>query len=105
MRIELAISFLGKLKRWIEGKLGKVEWKFHWPVLEVANNVSKVLKIGIPSKSQKADINRGRNCHIALRVHPRLIAIGINEVDELKDCRPGRTQKEEDGASNKGQGP
>lgn len=53
MRIELAISFLGKLKRWIEGKLEKVEWKFQWPVLEVANNVSKVLKIGIPSNPRK----------------------------------------------------
>jgi hypothetical protein len=75
----------------MESQLGRVSWGFSERVCEVVVNVSEYLGIHPPSRRQITDVSKGKVSHVALLVHPRLMAIGINEAS-----RRGNWNKELD---------
>ncbi|XP_062585372.1 uncharacterized protein LOC134247050 [Saccostrea cucullata] len=75
-----ALVSLGRLRTWIQSQLGRVSWGFSWPVREAAVGVSTYLGIVPPSSRQISDVSKGKVTHVALLVHPRLMALAINEA-------------------------
>ena len=79
---ESDVMILDWLRGEVEDCLGRVGWKFSSLVRETAGTLSDELGIDRPGLVQYAAVGRGRVDHVALLVHPRLMAIGINEAIE-----------------------
>lgn len=77
---ESLIHSFGRLRAWTESRLRRVSLQFSWPVGDTVSNLSDYLGIERPISAQIAGVSRDKIGHVALLVHPRLMAIGINEA-------------------------
>lgn len=65
---------------WAERRLRRVDWTFFRPVQEVVSRISHFLRLNSSSSAVIAEVGQGRIGLVALLVHLRLMAIGINVV-------------------------